>query len=132
MVRKLKVEDRRRCIGCMLCCQACARLFGDFSVYRSAINVRTTGGMSGEFIITTCKACEEPGCMEACQFGALTKREGGGVVFHEKKCTRCGACVEGCPIGAIRMNEEGYPIVCIHCGYCTNYCPHGCIVLKEE
>lgn len=132
VVKRLKVEDRRRCIGCMLCCQACARLLGDFSVYRSAVNVKTTGGMSGEFLITTCQACEEPGCAEACQFEALTPRNGGGVVFHKDKCTRCGKCADNCPIGAIRKDEEEFPIICKHCGYCTNYCPHQCIVLKEE
>ncbi|SEF71893.1 Fe-S-cluster-containing dehydrogenase component [Caloramator fervidus] len=131
MPKVLRVVDRRRCIGCLSCRQACARLRGDYSPSNAALDVKTAGGLSGEFVITICVACEEPACMEACKFGALTKRNGGGVVFHKEKCTKCGACAKACSISAIRMDNEGYPIICTHCGYCTRYCPHRCIATKE-
>ena len=45
-------------------------------------------------------------------------------------CTGCGACVSGCPRGAIRMSadREGflYPEItdaCVFCGHCTHICP---------
>jgi carbon-monoxide dehydrogenase iron sulfur subunit len=131
VVKILKVEDPRRCIGCMLCSQACARLYGDFSVFRAAIHVHTTGGMPEEFIITSCRACLNPSCREACPCDALKAREGGGVVFLKESCSACGACLQGCPIGAIRADEDNHPIICRHCGYCAKYCPHNCIILKE-
>jgi Fe-S-cluster-containing dehydrogenase component len=127
----LKVADRRRCIGCLACRQACARLRGEFSAAISAIDVKTAGGFSGDFVINICRACDEPACMEACRFDALAKRRDGGVVFHKDKCEKCGACSTACSVSAIRMDDEGYPIVCTHCGYCTKYCPHKCIALKE-
>lgn len=127
----LKIQDRRRCIGCLSCRQACARLRGDYSAANSAIDVKTLGGLSGEFVINVCRACSDPACMEACKFGALTKRNGGGVVFHKEKCIKCGACSKACSISAIRMDSEGYPIICKHCGYCAKYCPHRCIAVKE-
>lgn len=127
----LKVADRRRCIGCLSCRQACARLRGEFSIANSALDVKTAGGMSGEFIINICMACDDPACMEACKFEALTKRKGGGVVFHKDKCEKCGACAKACSVGAIRMDQFNYPIICKHCGYCTKYCPHSCITVKE-
>ena len=131
MPQRLHVEDRRRCIGCLSCRQACARLRGEFSAANSALDVRTSGGLSGEFIINICRACDEPACMEACKNEALSKREGGGVVFHKDKCIKCGACVGNCSINAIRTDDEKYPIICTHCGYCTKYCPHMCITAKE-
>lgn len=131
MAKALTVEDRRRCIGCLSCRQACARLRGEYSTAASAIDVKTSGGFSGEFIINICRACREPACMEACEFGALTLRRGGGVVFHADKCQGCRACEVACSVNAIRMDSEGYPIICTHCGYCTGYCPHNCISLKE-
>lgn len=51
------------------------------------------------------------------------------------RCTGCGACMSGCPKGAIHMlpDREGfrYPTVtdaCIQCGHCTHICP----VLKQR
>lgn len=131
MPKVLTVKDRRRCIGCLSCRQACARLRGEYSVANSAIDVKTAGGLSGEYLITACRACENAACMEACKFGALTKRNGGGVVFHKDKCTKCGACKMACSISAIRMDDDKYPIICTHCGYCAKYCPHKCIAVKE-
>jgi Fe-S-cluster-containing dehydrogenase component len=131
MPKVLTVADRRRCIGCLSCRQACARLRGEFSAANSALNVTTSGGLSGEFVINICMACYDPACMEACDSGALTKRSGGGVVFHKEKCIICGACAKNCAVGAIRMDEANYPIICTHCGYCTKYCPHRCITMKE-
>lgn len=131
MANILRVADRRRCIGCLSCRQACARLRGQYSVADSAIDVKTSGGFSGNFVINICRGCKEPACMEACRYGALTSRKGGGVVFHRDKCEKCGACLSNCSVSAIRMDDEGYPIICTHCGYCAKYCPHKCISLKE-
>lgn len=51
------------------------------------------------------------------------------------RCTGCGACMNGCPKGAIHMlpDREGflYPTVtdaCVQCGHCTHICP----VLKQR
>ncbi|WDU82186.1 hypothetical protein [Caloramator sp. Dgby_cultured_2] len=58
-------------------CKIKGRLFPS----NAALDVKTAGGMSGEFIITICMACEDPACMEACKFGALTKRNGEELSF---------------------------------------------------
>lgn len=131
MPKTLRVIDRRRCIGCLSCRQACARLRGEYSVANSAIDVKTAGGFTGEFIINICRACQDPACAETCKFQALKLRDGGGVVFNKENCAKCGTCKDACSVSAIRMDDEGYPIICTHCGYCTKYCPHGCIAVKE-
>lgn len=127
----LVVKDRRRCIGCLACRQACSRVRGEYSIANSAIGVKTSGGFTGEFIINICRGCKSPACLESCIHGALVIRDGGGVKFQKDKCVKCGACREACSISAIRIDSEGFPIICTHCGYCTKYCPHGCITMEE-
>jgi ferredoxin/flavodoxin len=44
-------------------------------------------------------------------------------------CTRCGTCVEGCPVAAVRLDP--YPVFsdeCIGCWACFNNCPDSAIL----
>jgi NAD-dependent dihydropyrimidine dehydrogenase PreA subunit len=51
----------------------------------------------------------------------------------EDQCAQCGACVDICPVDALRM-EEGPPLVdhewCIGCGVCATVCPTGSVRLE--
>jgi len=42
-------------------------------------------------------------------------------------CAGCGACVDGCPVTAIKLNGDGKAEVdagtCIDCGACVGTCP---------
>lgn len=40
-------------------------------------------------------------CMRACPVGAISKDEYSRAVIDYSKCISCGACVAGCPFGAI-------------------------------
>jgi len=48
-------------------------------------------------------------------------------ILSQKKCTRCGMCVEVCPTGAARIVEGEFPTydleVCIGCAQCIAQCP---------
>jgi len=52
----------------------------------------------------------------------------------KEECTGCGACVEACPIGAIRMHGGLAQIdeSCNLCGGCRDVCPSGAIRFPEE
>ena len=44
------------------------------------------------------------------------------------ECIACGACAEGCPVGAISEADGKYVIdadACIDCGSCADACPVG-------
>lgn len=48
-------------------------------------------------------------------------------------CLGYGTCVESCPFGAMRMGDDGLPIVieekCTACGNCVSACPRGIMKL---
>jgi len=53
----------------------------------------------------------------------------------EDRCTGCGACVEICPVGALKM-EDGTPVAdkewCIGCGVCAVPCPSDAVKLVRR
>jgi NAD-dependent dihydropyrimidine dehydrogenase PreA subunit len=55
----------------------------------------------------------------------------------EDECTGCGACVEACPVEALKM-EGDFPVVdrewCIGCGVCSTVCPSDAVkmVLRPD
>ena len=44
-----------------------------------------------------------------------------------EKCTRCGSCVDICPVSAAQFGDDGYPVyegkLCIGCAQCIAVCP---------
>jgi hypothetical protein len=53
-------------------------------------------------------------------------------ILKERKCVKCGTCVEVCPVGAATMAVGEYPAydlnLCIGCAQCIAMCPE--IALK--
>ncbi|BAW30873.1 MAG TPA: DUF362 domain-containing protein [Methanothermobacter sp.] len=53
----------------------------------------------------------------------------------EGDCNICGVCVDGCPVGALRLGEEGVEIdydLCIACMNCMDSCPNEVYDLNWE
>ncbi|MHC9543146.1 MAG: 4Fe-4S dicluster domain-containing protein [Vulcanimicrobiota bacterium] len=133
MAKVLRVTDIYKCIGCFCCMQACARQwYKSLSLDRSAIQIKSAGGIKNQMFGIICMGCSDPPCTKVCPTEALTPREGGGVKYDKKKCTGCHRCVKACPINAIGWDETLHEIiVCRQCGYCTKYCPHDVIDMVE-
>ncbi|MCL2410145.1 MAG: 4Fe-4S binding protein [Treponema sp.] len=134
MPKILKPKEMRKCLGCFACMNVCSVINqNNHSLIKSAIRVRTSGGMSGNFIAIVCLGCEEPACMEICPTNALEKRKGGGVIVKKEKCIGCRKCEEACIVSAVNFDEETKtPIICSHCGLCARYCPHECLIMIES
>jgi ferredoxin len=51
------------------------------------------------------------------------------------ECILCGACVAGCPSGAIEEGETQSHIdvtLCIECGTCEENCPADAIIFVDD
>lgn len=132
MVKRLSVVDVNLCVGCQCCMITCNRRFGEGGIAKSAIQIRSIGGVERGFIVMVCRACKDPPCMKVCPTNALTKRPGGGVILNHSKCIGCKRCAETCIIDAISWDESvEKPVICVHCGYCTDYCEYDVIKMEE-
>jgi NAD-dependent dihydropyrimidine dehydrogenase PreA subunit len=47
------------------------------------------------------------------------------VTIDKEKCTACGACIEACPVEALKLGDtaEVDEETCIDCGTCVDECP---------
>jgi Fe-S-cluster-containing dehydrogenase component len=132
-LKRLAVVDVDLCVGCQCCMFACNRRFGEAGNAKSAIHIKSAGGIERGFIVLVCRACIDPPCMKVCPMNALSLRKGGGVILNPNKCIGCKNCVNACTMGAIFWDEENEkPVICVHCGYCVDYCPYNVIKMEER
>jgi len=57
-------------------------------------------------------------------------------MIHENLCTGCGACVQVCSTGALRLVQKHAVIVapdeCSYCADCEEICPYHAIAVPFE
>jgi Fe-S-cluster-containing dehydrogenase component len=134
MSKVLQPKEMRKCLGCFTCMSVCSCFNQkNHSLSKSAIKVRTTGGLESNFIAIVCLGCGgEPACLEVCPSHALEKRAGGGVLLKADKCIGCRKCEHACVVHAVNFDQETKkPIICRHCGVCAQFCPHDCLVMID-
>lgn len=100
------VVDADRCIGCKACEIHCwnehrvEREIGETSV--RILHIDGPSPDPNAFVgyypyPHTCSHCEEPECVEHCPAGAIKKEENGMVQVYEDKCIGCQTCSTVCP-----------------------------------
>ena len=124
-----------KCSGCRTCMVVCSLSHGDqCGPKKSRIRVRQISSDLFRTSITTCKQCETPMCLYACQTrgaGALHVDEVTGArVIDQERCVGCQSCVQACPQypdSPIYYDDEaGTCFKCDLCGgdpQCLKYCP---------
>jgi carbon-monoxide dehydrogenase iron sulfur subunit len=149
---KKKIIDLASCTGCKNCELACIAAHCEDKVLNTPLTAYLSGVENaprprnkveldgeGRRFPQFCRHCDEPACVEACQSGALTKRDDGLVVCDEERCVGCYMCVMSCPYGNARPSMGGDKIMikcdgCVdrECMACAAACPEGCITVGEE
>jgi Fe-S-cluster-containing hydrogenase component 2 len=54
-------------------------------------------------------------------------------MVNKDECVGCGACVDSCPNGAIKMDGDVAvvdPELCLDCGACVDACPNSAISMN--
>src|SRR5215471_15275184 len=98
MPKILQPKEMNKCLGCFTCMLVCSAVNQkNHSLGKSAIKVRTAGGISSSFIAIVCLGCREPACLEVCPSHAIETRKGGyGVTVKTDKCIGCQKCETAC------------------------------------
>jgi ferredoxin len=130
------------CVACGLCIDRCPS-----KVLQPSLGQLGARGLMAPRLDHSISYCQFDctSCLDACPSGALEKlslekkrltKIGDARLIRDrcvvfKNRTKCGACAEHCPTGAVRMvvGETGLPepvftsSICIGCGACHHACP---------
>lgn len=121
----------QKCVGCHICEFVCSwEKEGTFNPLKSRIRVVHIPPFLN--LALTCRLCEDTPCISACPRDALfTSPRTGAVLVDDAKCDGCGWCIEACPYGAIKHDEDiNTVLVCDLCGgetKCKELCPEEAI-----
>jgi len=105
------------CTGCNRCVYICSAIHeGYFVPSKARIHINNFPS-KGRSVPSICFQCQEAPCVAACGPEALERNPEGVVVVNREKCVGCGECVDACPYGMIRLDEEkGLAYKCDVCG----------------
>ena len=133
-VRRL-YADAEACRDCQACTLACSLYHaGECNPGLARLSVAKDMAQY-RFQIVICQHCDSPVCVEACPTGALSLDGRGVAILNDDECTRCGACAESCPYGAIfyAQAQDRY-LKCDLCAgraegpLCVEVCPVGALM----
>ncbi len=106
MVNGIARVDPRKCVGCGMCAKACPNHVISLVPKTEQVVITCPNHEKGAIARKECKyACI--GCMKCqknCAFEAITVVDNLAVIDYTK-CTGCGTCAEGCPVGCLKMHK---------------------------
>jgi formate dehydrogenase iron-sulfur subunit len=147
--------DVTRCTGCERCVEACKKehdlepeiparkLSPDGLSSRRLVTILRLEEAK-RFVKKQCVHCQQPGCVDACLVGAITKTAAGPVIYDPSKCIGCRYCMLACPLDVPRYEwEKALPYMkkCDMCAdrlaagkppACVEVCPNEACVLGER
>ena len=137
-VRPLRIDwDKAKCTNCMSCAVVCSERHTGMSVpSRSHIRI-LVNLLGGDYAAEYCRQCQAAPCAVACPTEAIQFDEQVRAWrVDDSLCVACGACVEACEYGAIRLDPvTGLASKCDLClgAYrCVEICPTAALSVRES
>jgi len=131
-LKRITVEAER-CAGCRQCEMVCSfHHTMTFSPESSRVTVIKDDRLGLDYPLM-CRQCSDCPPMEACPTQALTREEG-VIMVDWQTCIGCGACVDECRHGAVKLHDEK-ALICDLCGggpQCVARCPTGALSYAES
>lgn len=151
------VIDVSKCTGCYACFLACKDencgeefpgytagqpMTGQFWINLTEVERGTFPKVKLSHIPKLCNHCDNPGCMQQAEDGAVYKREDGIVIVDPEKAVGQKQIVNTCPHRVIFWNEEKQlPQKCDMCAHfldqgfnkprCVELCPTGALIFGD-
>lgn len=74
--------------------------------------------------------------MEPINHSAMEESFYSWIEFDEKRCNKCGVCIDMCPMDVLRPGRRGFPVMayrddCWYCDVCVFMCPRQAVTLKD-
>ena len=121
-----------KCAGCRQCEMVCSfKHTGEFSPSLAKVTV-IKDDRDGLDYPVLCHQCTQCPPQEICPTGAITKSSKGWTRVKGEVCIGCGACLDACKYGAIKLREKAIICdLCISDPECVKRCPTGALEYVE-
>jgi Fe-S-cluster-containing hydrogenase component 2 len=130
------VWDKERCSNCLSCVVVCAeRHTGTSAPGRAHIRL-SVDLMTGAYVATYCRHCDDAPCAAACPVEAIRFDDELGIWrVDDELCISCAVCVEACTYGAIQMDPvtslAAKCDLCLGAVRCVEICPTQALTTEE-
>ena len=112
--------DVSRCIACKSCTIACMQENG-LQSGNSWLQVRLRELLTDHLVRyynpQSCRHCSDPICLAVCPVGAIRLGEDGLVIHDPERCIGCQVCVTNCPHNGLRIMTNGKVGKCTFCSH---------------
>ena len=114
--------DTTLCLGCEFCSDACKEqnhLPGPTSQVLDAENYTAVKEyIQDHYVRQLCMHCVHPTCVSVCPVSAITKTEGGNVIYDPQICMGCRYCMQACPFSIPKYTWDRKLPVIQKCNLC--------------
>lgn len=127
--------DDDLCVGCLACVVTCMdRHYAaddPNAVSRRKYSPADVPRGLTLYLTQSCRHCADAPCLDACPVGAITRDTDGMTRVDREACVGCRCCLRACPYGLPVFDAEGKSLRCDLCGACVEVCANGALRVED-